>query len=241
MDHDQGQRLQAAGAGSGADPGRGFEGREFRDARRTAIVIASGPSTLGTLRSTDAWRHWPAITVNDSWRCNHHAAALYAADGRWWSTIDQPTGLSYIRLIREFFRGTLWTCDEPAAREHGINLIRIERAGGLSSTEGVIRTGGQIGNSGAQAINLAYLMGARRLVLVGFDMRRDEVDGKPDQVHWFGDHPKGLSNSPPFAHFIRGMGELAADLHRAGVEVINCSQRSALSYWPKRALDDALT
>lgn len=238
--HDAGQRIQAAGAGRGPDTAGRCHDIEFRDARRTLIVIASGPSALGTLRSTDAWRHWPAIAVSDSWRLNHHATALYAADGRWWSAIDGPTGLSYVRLAREFFRGSLWTCDEPAAREHGLNHIGIERAGGLSTTQGTIRTGGQVGNSGAQAINLGYLFGARRFVLVGFDMRRDAVDGKPDQVHWFGDHPKSLTNTPPFDHFIRGMGELAADLHRHGIEVVNCSQRSALPYWRKASLADAL-
>ena len=38
-----------------------------------------------------------------------------------------------------------------------------------------------------------------------------------------------------------GMGELARDLYDNRVEVINCSARSALTFWPKRTLAEALT
>lgn len=71
-------------------------------------------------------------------------------------------------------------------------------------------------------------------------MRAGPVDGKPNQVHWHGDHPKGLNNTPSFARFVQGMGEMAADLQAAGIEVINCSPISILPYWPKRALTDCL-
>lgn len=101
--------------------------------------------------------------------------------------------------------------------------------------------GGLVGNSGAQAINLATLAGARRLILIGFDMCKGEVDGKPDQVHWHGDHPRPLNNAPSFERFIEGMGKMAADLHADGIEVVNCSAKSALPYWPKRSLEDALS
>lgn len=37
-----------------------------------------------------------------------------------------------------------------------------------------------------------------------------------------------------------GMAELARDLADQRVEVINCSARSALTFWPKRDLGTAL-
>lgn len=98
-----------------------------------------------------------------------------------------------------------------------------------------------MGNSGAQAINLAYLWGARRMILVGFDMRSGEVDGKKDQMHWFGDHPKPLQNPSAFDQFITGMGPMAVDLRQRDVEVINTSAKSAIPYWPKRTLEQALS
>lgn len=96
-----------------------------------------------------------------------------------------------------------------------------------------------IGNSGAQAINLATLWGARRLVLVGFDMCKAKVDGT-EQEHWFGAHPKGLLNHSDYGQFVRGMGRMAADLHQDGVEVLNCSPISALPYWRKVTMEQAL-
>lgn len=98
-----------------------------------------------------------------------------------------------------------------------------------------------VGNSGAQAMNLATLAGARRLILVGFDMQRGPVNQRGEQmIHWHGDHPKPINNTPSFAHFVRGMGRMAADLHAAHIEVINTCARSALPYFPKRTLEQAL-
>lgn len=77
-------------------------------------------------------------------------------------------------------------------------------------------------------------------MLIGFDMRRAEVDGKPDQEHWHGAHPKGLTQNSSYGRFVTGMGEMAADLHAAQIEVLNCSSISLLPYWPKRSLIDCL-
>lgn len=220
--------------GARGDSGGGQLNLGFRDTRRTCLVIASGPSSREVLGSTRDWADWPAITVNDSWRLHLTATAVYAADRAWWSQRD-TTGLRYVDLVRQCFRGQPWTCDQSAAREHGIHLVQIERKEGLSRKEGLIRTGGEVGNSGAQAINLATLAGARRLILIGFDMcTRD------GQVHWFGDHPKELNNNSSYSRFVAGMGPMAADLHRDGIEVINTCKWSALPYWPKRSLEDAL-
>lgn len=213
-----------------------FDGFRFRDEERTCILIASGPSAIGCLREcTGHWRSVPAGCVNDSWRLHPGAQLVYAADGRWWEQRD-TSGLSYAALVREYFKGHAVTCDKRAAAAHGIELIEIERAEGLSTTPGVIRTGGMVGNSGAQLINLATLYGAHRLLLVGFDMR----NGENNQTHWFGDHPKPLRNDSNYKQFIAGMGQMAADLSRLGIEVINCSPVSALPFWPKRALDAVL-
>lgn len=235
----EGSGLCAGGHGGRRDPRRGFDASEFRDEARTVVVIASGPSAVGTLRSCEHWRGFPAICVNDSWRLHPGAAGLYAADRDWWEQRDS-CGLRYIDLVRKFFRGRCCTPDAGAAREHDLELVALERREGLSTKEAVVAAGGLVGNSGAQAINLAYLWGARRLVLVGFDMCK--LKDETDQVlsHWHGDHPKPLKNDSPYPRFVAGMAQMAADLYAHRVEVINCSPRSALPYWPRRPLFDAL-
>ncbi len=83
-------------------------------------------------------------------------------------------------------------------------------------------------NAGAQAINLAYLAGARRLILVGFDMRARE-----GRNHWFGEHPPHVHRTSPYPQFVQAMHSMAADLDAAGVTVLNACPDSALPYWPR--------
>jgi hypothetical protein len=83
-----------------------------------------------------------------------------------------------------------------------------------------------VGNSGAQAINLAVHAGAWRILLLGFDMRK--VDG---QDHFFGAHPEPLNRVSPYDTFWKGMWSMAKDLSELGIEVLNGSPNSALPYW----------
>lgn len=89
-------------------------------------------------------------------------------------------------------------------------------------------------NSGAQAINLAYLKDATRIILLGYDMQK--TNGKN---HWFGDHPKGMHNGN-YSGFVSHFDRLAEDLKSAGVEVINCTRETALYQFKRAALSEAL-
>jgi len=86
------------------------------------------------------------------------------------------------------------------------------------------------GNSGYQAINLAYMLGAERIILLGFDMQK--TGGK---AHWHGDHIAGLGNAENVSGWVKNFDALAKDLELLGVEVINCSRETALKCF-KRAL-----
>jgi hypothetical protein len=92
------------------------------------------------------------------------------------------------------------------------------------------------GNSGYQAINLAFNWGARRIILLGFDMGK-AVDGRS---HYFGDHPAGLRRGGNFRNWIADFEQLAADLKAEGVEVVNCSRSTALRCFPRMDLQSAL-
>lgn len=68
-------------------------------------------------------------------------------------------------------------------------------------------------------------------MLVGFDFQGS---------HFFGEHPKEIRITTPWGILMRHMSEFAADLSREGCEVLNCSERSRLTFWPKRTLAEAL-
>ncbi len=186
---------------------------QFRDERRTAVILCTGESA-GRV-DLDAVRRWPRIAVNDGYILDPTADALYACDPRWWEWHGPAVDKS--------FPGRKFCSAAPVAARWKAELLTIERKPGLSRTPGTIYTGGEVGNSGAQAINLAYLLGARRIVLVGMDMR-----GK----HFFGDHPKALHYDSEFKQMVRSMSAMACELDRDGVEVINTSDVSQIGYWP---------
>jgi len=128
------------------------------------------------------------------------------------------------------FAGIRATQDEGAAKKYGLKWIRGVLKPGISLDPSLIHFGK---NSGFQALNLAVLLGATRVLLLGFDM---------GGTHFFGAHPPGLRNTPPehFAIFIRAFAEAAEALRRAGVDVINCTPGSALDCFERQTLNQAL-
>jgi hypothetical protein len=124
----------------------------------------------------------------------------------------------------------LWTQDVAAARDYGLNWIRGEGTQGLGRKS--VHFGG---HSGFQAVNLAYLWGARRIVLLGFDLQC----GPGGRSHWFGDHPpdQGFHNPKRFDHWVRAMAPLARDLADQGVTVINASRATALQCFQRQPIE----
>jgi hypothetical protein len=90
-------------------------------------------------------------------------------------------------------------------------------------------------NSGFQAINLAILLGATTIVLVGFDMHGRE--------HFFGKHPAPLGQlddrRPGFERYVHHFVTAAKRLP-SHIRILNCTPGSALTCFAMRALDDAL-
>jgi len=125
----------------------------------------------------------------------------------------------------------LWTQDLTTASKYGLNRIEGTRAQGLGKN--VIHFGS---NGGYQAINLAYLFGAKRIILLGFDMKR----GKNKKSHWHGEHPGGLNKSLPFHEWLKNFSGLAEDLKAEGIVVENATRDTALECFKKTELEVAL-
>jgi hypothetical protein len=187
----------------------------------TVTVLASGPSMSAEV--AEMVRGKTRVIVDDQFRLAPWADVLYAADWQWWTHENNADA--------RHFAGTKVTlsmaCPFPE-----VKLLRAGEDYGISDSSDALNT---CKNSGWQAINLAYLYGAKRILLCGFDMRKGE-DGRS---HHFGEHPKGLE--PPllstFRHYIT---RSAPELARRDVEVINCTMRSALTCFKKLPLEEAL-
>lgn len=194
----------------------------FRDARRTVVLVASGPSAGEA--DLERCRGWPTIVVNDAWRLAPWADVLYACDYEWWKFHHAD--------VEAMFHGERWTQSGEAANAYGLKRILGKPATGLSTDPAWVHYNL---NSGGQAMNLAYHFGARRFVLVGYDMG---PSGK--RTHFFGDHPKGLRNDSLWPHFVRAFGVIADDCRRLGLEVVNTSPISRLRCFPQATLEQTL-
>lgn len=80
-------------------------------------------------------------------------------------------------------------------------------------------------NSGYQVLNLVVLMGAARVLLLGYDMRH--IEGRK---HWHGDHPKKLAN--PQATFLAECARAYDTIQPLSCEVLNCTPGSAIRRFP---------
>lgn len=183
----------------------------------TAICIASGPSL--TKDDVDYCRGKGRVyVVNDCYKLAPWADVLYACDHDWWHTHKGVPD----------FNGDKWTVNRNASYNFLLNCVQMDTQAIFSKQKGVIATGF---NSGFQALNLAYLQGAKKIILLGYDYKWT------DKSHWFGDHPKGLQRTPDFKKWLDHY-EKAAPL--IDIPVINCSPDSDLNCFKKLPLRKAL-
>ena len=56
--------------------------------------------------------------------------------------------------------------------------------------------------------------------------------------HFFGDHPEGLNVNSPFKGFIKAFHTI--DPNQYGIEIMNATEQSALTCFPKANLKDVL-
>lgn len=104
-------------------------------------------------------------------------------------------------------------------------------------------------NSGGAAISVAANAGAKRIILLGFDMNLGN-DGKR---HWHNLYKKNVVPIPvknrqvrgipphlPFGRHLLGFPYIARDAKARNIEIINCSPDSAIKDFPKYTLKELL-
>ncbi len=190
---------------------------------QVAAVVASGESVSQELVDRLKGR-CRVLVVNNNYQLAPWADVLYACDGRWWDRYRDALE----------FAGLKVTQDANAAKVHKLHRVQLieeepEDSRISVETKGIIARGG---HGGFQAINLAVQFGASRLLLVGFDLCGD---------HWHGKHER-LSNPRPITleKWVKTLDRQASVFQELGVEVVNCSDRSALTAYRKMSVEQAL-
>lgn len=188
----------------------------------TVVCIGGGPSL--TTADVDYVRgKAKVIAINNAYQLAPWADVLYACDGRWWRLhYPQVQHLPALKL-------SLQVAGDRKPAE--VLCLRKTRRGGLETDPSGLAHGH---NSGYQSINAAYHLGARRILLLGYDMRL----GTGGQSHWHGEHPWRMH--PSFNTWIALYHTLAKPLTERGIEVLNCSRVTHLDAFPKADLRTVL-
>lgn len=175
----------------------------------TVAVMATGPSL--TPEVAEKARRFKAVVVNNAWRLAPWADVLYACDGPWWQHNQDALA----------FEGIKVTCGWSAPE--GVKLLKRTGIDGFDSDPSCIRTGG---NSGYQAVHLAIAAKAKRILLLGFDM-------KP-VGHFFGQHKPPLRNTDPQSYRIwaRRFSGFAGKS-----DIVNCTPGSGITVFPFGDID----
>lgn len=201
------------------------------------VCLASGPSLTMEQVEQVYQSGYPTIVVNNTFMLAPWAEVLYAGDLGWWREyyLKAKFVMTEDDLVAEFW--TLEGNKKNLNRHHPDSIHHIQevpfvRKPGLG-TEVLHHHGG---NSGYHAINLAYLFGARKIILAGYD--HQHANGKS---HWHGDHDKKKFRiNANIEHMDRWLSEfdgLASDLKDHGVDLVNCSIETAISSCRRSTLD----
>lgn len=170
----------------------------------TWAILATGPSMSQAV--ADSVRGLNVIAVSDAYRLAPWALAMVSQDRAWWKA--NPAALKFAG--RKFSGGR-----EP-----------------VEGTEKLpdVLTGS---NSGVLGIRAARFLGAKRIVLLGFDGHG---------THFFGPHIGPLKNTSDARRVVH-MEQHRQEAHAckwAGVEVWNCTPGTAIPHYRKAELQDVM-
>lgn len=196
----------------------------------TVVCVAGGPSLseyqVDELKTPKALGHIKVLGVNNAYQFGSlWLDALLAVDFLWWKKHHAAVKARHPGLETV-------TQDAPAHKQFELTTrVRGSSRPGLGRQE--IHTGS---NSGHAAVNLAYLWGARRIFLLGYDMRL----GLNGERHWHPDHPQPCIQTQLFEQWIKRFESTAADLKKLGVQVFNCTPGSALPWFDRCEIEQAM-
>jgi len=189
----------------------------------TIYIIGGGPSLKNFDFRTLIGKK--TIAINKAIIYHPTADVLYWTDGRFYTWFKNEVD-SYKGLKFALKPGSQYTKD--------IQVLRKGKPHGLEEDPEVLAHGF---NSGHAAINLAYHLGAARIILLGFDMINDGT-----QTHFHDGYPtRSAGNKIYQDKFLPGFKQLNSEIKNKGIEILNASPHSKLNVFTKITLEQALS
>jgi len=190
----------------------------------TVYIIGGGPSLK------DFKWEWllgkKTIAINKAFYSYPQADILYWTDGRFYNwykdDIDNFKGKKY--TITPTYPGIA----------QDINVLKRGQKLGLEKERDTLSHGN---NGGYAAINLAFHLGAKRIVLLGYDMGNNGTIS-----HFHEGYPTHTTGDQIYkSQFIPAIESLGPLLKNAGIEVYNASMVSKLGVFPKITFEKAIS
>jgi len=186
----------------------------------TAFILGGGPSLLSV--DMDSLVGSNIIATNNAYQMGDFVDFCYFTDQDWYRWHEDG--------LKEFKGAVVTDCVELRHLNH-LNVLKRDRRVGFAHRSDTIRWNF---SSGGAAINLAYLLGAKRIVLLGYDMR--VIDG---EKNYHNDHQED-SNKNPYDRFLRAFPYIKADADKAGVEILNATPDSAIKQFDFVDLEEVI-
>ena len=202
----------------------------------TVVCIGTGPSLTAEQIQVARAKGFALAGCNNVWQIVPDMVLHYACNESWWCY--------YWSAELAAHPAQKWTTSHFVHERYGVNRIGERNAPGLSTNPKYVHHGH---GSGYSLVNLAYLSGATRIVLLGYDMKyAPDYDGGIRRVgasprHYFGEYPSALQHWPKVS-VRHGVHVQMLDLYRSIatqglVEVINATPDSAIDCFPRASID----
>ena len=228
---------------------RAYEGQ-------TVFVLGGGPSIRTT--NLKLIKDRPVLGCNDAWRLGDWVDWMVFADRRWffwereglqtwqelerWQNRENVIGLvpqllnlteEEVECGEEYHRYTVMVKRRKTPKWPWLKVVRRDEARfGLSVEQDTVCWNRGCGGA---AINVAYLLGAKQVVLLGFDMQMVKGEHNWHNHHQKEERPQIYQNSMrPF------MKCFSDALKVTSLQVVNATPGSALDVFPVMPLEEVL-
>ena len=186
------------------------------DKETTMFCVGGGPSLKGF--DWDKLKGKKVIAINRAFQVLPEAQYIYFSDLKFWNGYREE-------LLKH---SAIKVTGDKRIKHDKVVSYRFTGLKGIDIKPGCLRTGN---NSGYAAINLAIHLGAKFIMLLGYDM--DYTDG----THWHEGYP---TRSGKIKKMLPWFDSMKHDLEYLGVQVFNCNKESKIETFSKVNIDYAL-
>lgn len=186
------------------------------------VYLLGGGASLSDFDWGKLYRQ-QCIAINTAYRKVPWANVLFFSDHHFFEQYRDPQGAHFWQFSGERIITTAEACKNAGGRVEYLDPSELALSEGDHAFSAVDT------NSGVQAILLAHLLGAHRIVLLGYD----NLPG-----HWHDGTPLAHANrvdDDAYATYAADFAKLA----ECGLDVVNASDRTALTCFPVVPRDSA--